>query len=224
MSYHGYCPPACYGRQPNVNVNINIRPRPRSYRQLRHSERDFYKMQAAALENAHAYERQRRLRCEEQLQIQAEQQQQQLPLHAQQQQQQLGYPPRQITQATRHRSSRSVSHTPQQVTGGHSQRRITDDGWPGRDIPAASYGVGLERESAARRHSERRMGTPSEVPDLWRTRVAPLRPGHEPRVSHRGGMSHGTRGTGSRLSQLGVRFNDTVEVRTRTRSSRGSGY
>ena len=221
MSYHGCCPPACYGRQPNVNVNINIRPRPHSYRQPRHSERDYYEMQAAALENAHAYERERRLRCEEQFQIQTQQQQQQLALHAQQQQQQLGHPPRQTAQATRHRSSRSVSYTPQQVTSGHSQRRITADGWPGRDIPTASYDVGLERESAARRHAERRMGTRSELPG---TRVTPHRPEHEPRVSHGGGMSYGTRGIGSRLSQLGVRFNDTVEVRTRTRSSRGSGY
>ncbi|KAI4272650.1 MAG: hypothetical protein LQ337_005156 [Flavoplaca oasis] len=223
MSYLSCCPPACYGRQPNVNVNINIRPGPRARRHPHHTERDYYEMQAAALENAHAYERERRLRYEQQLHFQAQQQQQQLALHAQQQQQQFVHPTQQTARGTRHRSSRSVSHTPQPLTGGHTQRRITADVWPGRDIPAASYDVGLERESAARRHSERSMGTHSGMPSQTRTRASEVQPAREPRMSHGGGMSHGTHRTRSRLSQLGVRFNDNVEVRTRTRSSQGSG-
>lgn len=205
MSHRGYCDSGGYGTNPNVNININVSPHPRrpDGRQ-RHTERDFYEMQAAALENAHAYERERRLRREEQLLQQ---------LRLQEQQNYAVQPRIESGRDGRTRLSRSATHGPSQVVSHgqqHTQRRLANsDGWPGLDIPTESRDVGLERQMAERRMSERRMGPGGGMPSRRSSRVSQLEAQSERRMGPGGGVPGRT---GSRLSQLGVRFDGNVRV------------
>ena len=205
MPPRGYYGSGGYPPNPNVNININISPRRHHpANRPRITERDFYEMQAAALDNARAYERERRRRQEEQYH-------QQLRFQEEQQYQRC----MENGRDAQTRWSRSAVHGPPLPSvmnahqQHHTQRRLPNGhSWPGVGIPSRSRDAALQREIIERRMWEQMVGSgPVGMPSRAMSPVSQLEAQAERRM-HAGGEMPG--GTGSRRSQNGVRFDGHV--------------
>lgn len=219
MPPRGYYGSGGYPPNPNVNININISPRRRHpANRPRITERDFYEMQAAALDNARAYERERRRRQEEQYH-------QQLRFQEEQQYQSC-------LENGRARWSRSpaVHGPPPSMMNVHqqqnTQRRLPNGhSWPGVGIPTRSRDIALERERAQRRMWEgwmweRRMGSGAVgMPSRAMSPLSRLEVEVERQMRAAGELPPGT---GSRRSQHGVRFDG--HVLAHSHGPRGGGW
>ncbi|KAI4221335.1 MAG: hypothetical protein L6R36_006981 [Xanthoria steineri] len=212
MPPRGYYGSGGYPPNPNVNININISPRRRHpANRPRITERDFYEMQAAALDNARAYERERRRRQEEQYQ-------QQLRFQEEQQYQRCMENGR---DAQTRWSRSSAVHGPPPPLVMNGQRRLPNSrSWPGVDIPSRSRDAALQREIIEHRMWEQMLGSGAVgMPSRAMSPVSQLEAQAERRMRAGGGMPGGT---GSRRSQNGVRFDG--HVRAHSHGTRGDGW
>ncbi|CAO1596967.1 hypothetical protein XANCAGTX0491_000794 [Xanthoria calcicola] len=210
MPPRGYYGSGGYPPSPNVNININVSPRRRHPAgRPRITERDFYEMQAAALDNARAYERERRRRQEEQYH-------QQLRFQEEQQYQRC----MENGRDSQARWSRSAAHGPPPSVMNGQRRLPNGHSWPGVDIPSRSRDAALQREMVERRMWEQMMGSGAVgMPSRAMSPVSQLEAQAERRM-RAGGGTHGR--TGSQRPQHGVRFDG--HGRAHSHGTRGDGW